>query len=354
MENTDKNILSGRLKLARKMAGMSLQGLSDKLEGLVSKQSLNKYEQGLMMPSDEMLNKISAALNLKPDYFFRKISIELNPVCFRKNISLTKSYEESIIEKARDYIERYSEIENILGIDINFKNPVNDLVIKNLEDAENAAKVLRKVWELGSQPIPQISKLLELKGVKVYRLDHNDNFDGASILTNNNIPVVVINIKDKSHERMRFTILHELGHILLNFDKNLQKTPKEIELLCHKFASCFLLPSNMLIDMIGGNYRNYISIKELISIKEFYGVSIRAILFRLRQMNIINETYYKRWSVYLSKTYGKKKEPGNFYEEEGVSCLEQLVNRALSEEIISISKAAYLLNVDIKSLRKVK
>jgi Zn-dependent peptidase ImmA (M78 family)/DNA-binding XRE family transcriptional regulator len=352
MNLIEKQIFGGRLKLARKMAGMSLQELSDKLCGIVTKQSLNKYEQSLMMPSDLVLLKIANILNLKTDYFFRNETIVLSDISFRKNTNLSKTIQDTVIEKARDYVERYTEIENVLGINCNFQNPISNLIIRNSDDVELAANLLRKEWEFGFSPIPNIGKTLELRGIKVFLCKVDDNFDGASFLSINNTPVLVINNAVKSIDRLRFTIIHELAHIILNFDQSVINEQNSIEKLCHKFASCFLLPSKKLVEMIGGPKRTHIYINELISIKEFYGISLRAIIFRLNEMEIITETYYKKWMVYLSKTYGKYNEPGNYNNEEKISIFEQLVNRALSEEVISISKAAFLLNVDLNELRK--
>ncbi len=72
MDSADKNILGVRLKLARKMAGMSLQNLSDLLQNIVTKQALSKYEQGLMKPSNEIIIALSNVLNVKPDYFIKE------------------------------------------------------------------------------------------------------------------------------------------------------------------------------------------------------------------------------------------------------------------------------------------
>ena len=58
------NNFANRLISARKMAGLSLQNLADKLGNVVSKQSLNKYEQGKMRPDSEMVIAISNILNV--------------------------------------------------------------------------------------------------------------------------------------------------------------------------------------------------------------------------------------------------------------------------------------------------
>jgi Zn-dependent peptidase ImmA (M78 family)/DNA-binding XRE family transcriptional regulator len=352
MSLQEENIFGNRLKLARKMAGFSLQELADSLENKVSKQSLSKYEMGLMNPSGEVLMAISNTLKIKPDYFLKKNQVELGEISFRKKSNLPKKNEESIIEKVRDYVERYIEIENIVCVKNDFKNPLKNLKISNKKDVELASLKLRKEWDLGTAPIANIIEMLELKGIKVLLIEESEEFDGLAVYTSNGIPVVVVNSKGRSIERIRFTIVHELAHLLLNLPKEVLNIPKEVEVYCHLLSSCFLIPDQMLIQMIGGSKRDYIKIDELISIKEYFGISIRAIVYRLKGLDIITDVYYQKWMVYMSKTYGSKNEPGNYKGEEKSRYFDQLVNRALAEELISISKASALWNVSINEIRK--
>lgn len=350
MENSDKNILGIRLKLARKMAGMSLQELSDQLNNLVTKQSLNKYELGVMRPTNDVVIEISRILKVKPEYFLKKNIIKIEKVSFRKKASLSRKIEESIVEKAKEYVERFSEIENILNEENEFDNPLKEIVINDGDDVEKASLMLRSFWRLELNPIMKLVELLEVKKIKVLLIDEVDDVDGFSFFASNNIPVVVVNIRKKSNDRIRFTIIHELAHLLLVFKEGISE--REIELLCHRFASSFLLPMKNLFEIIGGKHRSYISINELIRIKESYGISIRAIVYRLNDLNIITQNYYQRWMIYMSKTYGQKEEPGEYAIEEKEMMLERLVSRALSEELISISKAASLLDTSVNNLRK--
>ena len=81
-----ENIFATRLIAARKMAGMSLQNLADKLGNIVTKQSLNKYEQGKMKPDSNLIIKLANILNVSVDYFFASPAVEINlaNVDFRK------------------------------------------------------------------------------------------------------------------------------------------------------------------------------------------------------------------------------------------------------------------------------
>ncbi len=346
-----ENIFGARLKLARKLAGLSLQELSDILQTKVTKQALSKYEKGLMNPSGDILLSIAEAFNLKPDYFFKRKSVQLGEILFRKRARLSKKQEESIIEKVRDYTERFLEIENILTLDNNFINPIKKIKINSKQHAGFAAQELRRKWNLGNDSISNLVEMLELNGIKVFLLEEVDDFDGLAVLTSKGLPIVTVNIKNKPIERIRFTILHELAHLILNFDEATLNDSKKVEVLCHYFSSCLLIPNEILFKLIGQN-RNYIRINELISIKESYGISIRAIVHRLKELKVINENYYKRWMIYMSKTYGSKNEPGKYKSEEKAKTFDRLVNKALAEELITLSKAAALWNVDIDLIRK--
>jgi Zn-dependent peptidase ImmA (M78 family) len=305
-----------------------------------------------MNPTSEVLLELSKALKVKPDYFLKQKKAELGEISFRKRASLTKKDEEAIIEKARDYLERHLELEVLLAIENRFINPLVNDAINNKDDVEKAAYKLRDKWELGMQPITNVIEMLEFRGIKIFLSNEADELDGFSAFAGNNIPIVVVNIRDKSVERIRFTIIHELAHLLLIFNAAIKNEHQSVERLCHYFSSCFLIPSKKLTEMIGGNSRSYIAINELINIKEYYGISIRAIVHRLKDLKIINDNYYQRWVVYMSKTYGAKNEPGIYKGEEKSKYFEQLVSRALSEGFVSISKAASLCNISTNAVRK--
>lgn len=346
-----ENPFATRLKLARKMAGFSLQDLADAVSSKVTKQALSRYEQGEMNPSSDVLLAIAKALKVKPDYFLKSESLELGKVLFRKRAALTKKEEEAIVEKVRDYVERYLELEEILNVSSVFENPLKDFKINTKSDIEKAANFLRKAWDLGENPIPNLVEMLELKGIKILLIDEVDSIDGLAVFTSTGIPILVVNKRDKPIERLRFTIIHELAHLLLNLSV-LEDNHKLEEEWCHYFSSSFLLPTHMLRRMIGEGKRSYIYINELIKIKEYFGISIRAIVHRLNTLEIITPSYYQRWMVYMSKEYGPKNEPGIYKGEEASKGFDLLIARGLSEGIISLSKAASLCNTNINELRK--
>lgn len=336
---------ASRLKSARLMKGYSLQDLANKIDIDLSRQSLHKYEKGLMMPDSAVLNALCRALEVSQDYLFRQTEVSLGKIEFRKLTNLPKKEEAKIVEACKDYLSRYIEIESILGIEKEFEHPLKDFgVADSLQRVVSAAKQLRKAWNLGTSPIYNIAELLEDKHIKVVELDADLAFDGLQTWVNNNIPVVAFNrAKVSKSDRIRFTLLHELGHLLLDFGSTSQA---QVERLCHQFAGAMLLPEENILQELGAN-RTKISMNELGGIKKQYGISMQAIVMRAADCGIINEHYKKSFFFMMKQMGWRETEPVDYTGEEQSHRFNQLVFRALAEEQITMSKAAALKNMKL-------
>jgi len=344
-----KRTVGNRIKSARTLAGLSLRELASRMEGIVSHNAIKKYEDGLMMPDSKVIIALANALNVKPDYFFQPYTVEIQNIEFRKKSRMPKKEINSIKENVTNSIERYIELEQFLNIPYSFNNPLKDFVINNGDDVEEAVNHLLTQWKVGFYALLNVIELLEDKGVKVIELDTNEDFDGLSGWANVNIPVIVVN-KNYPNDRKRFTALHELGHLLLTFSPDIEAKAKEK--LCHRFAGAMLMPKETFIAEVG-EHRTNISLPELIAIKETYGISIQAIMARAKDLGIITNDNFIRFRIWLNQSPDRKKEKdlGNFLGREHSSRFRQLLYRAASEEIISLSKAANLANKKLADFR---
>jgi Zn-dependent peptidase ImmA (M78 family) len=205
---------------------------------------------------------------------------------------------------------------------------------------------------LGLDPIFNLIELLEDNHIKVIEIPSEDSFDGLSAWANNKqVPVIVLNsAKLKSLDRKRFTALHELGHLVLNLEG---LTDKEKEKYCHYFAAAMLLPKETLIKEIGAK-RHKVLIPELGAIKKQYGISIQAIAYRMKDLEIISESYFKQFMFFISQMGFKTEEPIDFdyMGQEESYRFNQLLLHALAEEHISMSKAAALSNMKLAEFRE--
>ena len=328
-----------RLKSARKMAGLSMEDLAKKAGNIVTRQSISKYEKGLMNPSSDVLICLADTLEVRPEYFFRKNTIELAGMQFRKRANLPVKIIESLKQRTIDFLERYIELESILGVQEKFSNPLIDFNIKTIQDVEKAALKLRAAWKLGLAPLSNLLELLEENGIRVHEVQNIDDFDGLSARVGD-FHVIVIN-NTLSTDRIRFTAAHELAHILCEFPKNYQK-----EKLCHAFAGAFLLPKAILERELMKK-REQISLWELEEIKQLYGISIQAIVKRAHMLGIVSDFFYRNFQVMLNRKGWKKKEPFEYKGREEAIRFKQLLHYGVSEEIITLSRGAELANMGL-------
>ena len=350
-----ENVFANRLQSARRMAGLSLQGLADKLDNLVSKQSLNKYEQGVMKPDSEVLIALANSLNVSIDYFYSmpSVKVEFESIDFRKYSSkLSKTEEASVIEKAKDCFERYFELEDILQLNEKYDYFTFDKEIKTAEDAEDAAKKLREEWNLGYDPIPDVVEMLEDKGYKVIDLLVNDAFDGMKATVGDKKIIVLkksVNANDDV-VRKRFTALHELAHHALTFSKDLKHA--EEEKLCHVFACAVLYPEEMAKKELH-KQRFHFYQKELEIIKERWGISFTAIFHRAHRLGILNDFILRKFHVgYKKRGYHvPNSEPGRYRSKEEPTRMERLVYLGLAKEVLTINEAAYFSGITAWQLR---
>jgi Zn-dependent peptidase ImmA (M78 family)/DNA-binding XRE family transcriptional regulator len=343
-------LFSERFKSARILNGFSLQDLADALGNQISRQALHKYEKGEVIPDSEMMSRLSKALHVQPDFFFRDIQVELGKLEFRKLAGLPVKEQNKIVESTKDVLSRYLELEEILGIETNFENPLKTFpFISSFEDVEKAAAKVREAWHLGLDPIYNTVELLEGNYIKVISIYSEDSFDGMQTWLNQTIPVIVINRHNlKSADRIRFTVLHELGHLLLPL-KNL--TDKIKEKYCNRFAAAMLIPGITVQKELGIS-RKKLFLQELGELKKQYGISIQALMYRSKDLNIISESHLNQLAFIIERNQWKITEPVQYCGLEESNRFTQLLFRALAEELISMNKAAVLNNQSLVDFRE--
>jgi Zn-dependent peptidase ImmA (M78 family) len=351
--------IGGRLRRARTMAGHSLRSLAEALGGEVSHTQLQKFELGEVAPDSHLLARLGKALGVRPDYFFKTDTLKLTTKEYRSQTTkLGVKARLRLEEQAYEFFERYLEIERILGMAVEDfpQEDLSKVKVEDLPDAiEEAAGKLRALWELGTNPIPNVHVMLESHGVKVKTLPHEDGFDGFSAFAEGDdlrVPVIALSKRgldgpEMDLPRFRFTAIHELAHLFLILPEGLSH--KEKEDLCQRFAGAFLIPQEPFKERFGVN-RVKIALTELCAIKGEWGVSIGAIMKRACNLGLVTPGRYKTYCIVAVKNGWRINEPGKWIGDEKSSRFEPLVLRALAQELISTSKAAGLLKVSLPEL----
>lgn len=342
-----ETVVSTRIRNCRIQKGFTLQEVADMIG--VSKQMISKYEKGVSLPPSDKLIAFSKLFGQKVDYFFRKPEVQIASINFRKKSKFNNKKVNALKEEIRIQIENFLFVENICQLLSEFVNPLSEYNVCSESDIVTATELLRKAWNIGNDPIRNIIQLLEDNEVKVIEIEDDTKlFDGLSTVVDDKYYVIVIN-KLMPIERKRFTLLHELGHLLLNLS---DLSEKQQEKYCNFFASEMLLAQcNLTIEF--GNKRSKISFTELKNIQEKYGISITAIIYKLVELKIISREkladFYKRLNY--DNDLKQFVEKSRFEGHESSSKFENLVYRAVSEEYISLSKAASLLQISLDEFK---
>lgn len=336
---------ASRLKAARQRAGLSMRALAERMEGIVTHAAIGKYEQGKMQPDSSVLVAVARALEVPVDYFFRGDTVAIGELEFRKKSRLTKRRETQLREQARDFLERYHELEDLLGLteepDLPGKCPVS-----SFEDARKAALDLRRHWQMGLGPVNDLFGLLEEKGIKVLEVAGDSKFDGLCA-TGDGFALVVVN-EAFDAVRKRFTVSHEVGHLVMNLP--VDASPREHEKLCHAFAGAFLLPPDVLVEEMG-NHRHHFGLAELVALKRNYGISIQAIMAMLHGLGVVSDARYRQFNIAVSQRGWRVNEPGDYDDLGRPTRFMRLLDRAVAEEVISLSKAAALAGIPLGHFR---
>lgn len=304
--------------------------------------AISKYERELNTPASDTLIRIADALGYGLDLFLRPVRVgEITPA-YRKKSALRKREQNRIVEDIRDWLERYIEAEALspAGDQLRFQYPdVFPRTVRSFDDVEKAAIDLRHEWDIGLDPLEDLTSRLEGAGVKVGIVDAPEAFDACTFEAevNGRVPVIVTR-EGLPGDRQRFSLAHELGHLMLDVVEDEQFTE---ERACNRFAGAFIAPRPAFIDDLGKRRKN-LGWTELHMLKHKYGLSMQALIYRARDLDVISDSHARFLWKEFHRLGWKRAEPGHPFPPEKPARFRLLVQQALAENVISRKRAAEL------------
>lgn len=372
----DQKTISTNLRRIRESKGLNQTQAANMTD--LSRVAYRNIENGDSTPKISTLQSIANGLGIHLQELFAPVKT-LEKVRFRA-LKKMNNREHIITEVAR-WLEDYKELERELNINVDFcfDQLVKELSIKmpGKSRAIFAAEEARNLLNLNdSAPIRDIAGLLEDNGVKVYQINMaTDGFFGLSVGKEEGGPAVVVNVWDRiAVERWIFSAIHELGHLLLHFNEfdieKVEESPIE-EDEANTFASYFQMPEGAF-DSEWRETAGLDFVDRVFKVKRIFQVSYKTVLYRL------SEKYGKRvWGQFQvayksrsGKTLTMKEEPealdpSSFSEvlrsrePDSLSSsafiedrLSRLVRQAFEKDLISKSKAAEILRIDLDAMQE--
>lgn len=334
-------MLADRLRQFRLARSLSLEGLSSATGGLVTRQAISKYETGQMQPSARVLAALARALDVPTSALLRIPCCTVEFIAYRKTTGLGKRDQERIQALLAGQIEERVRLQRLIYGSVDVTLPIQRFGITALHQAESAAEELRDEWHLGRDPVANITATLEDLHIHVLRLDAPEKFDGLSAIGRDRggavIAAAVATRSNVSGERQRLNLAHEMGHVVLRPSKAVDE-----EAAAFRFGAAFLAPRESIYRDVG-HKRSFVDWNELRLLKRKFGLSIQALVRRLRDLDVIGNSQYREWNIAIRRAGIHRQEPDEMPEE--TSGWHRLaVLRAFHEGALSKGDAETLLD----------
>lgn len=326
-----KNSFNGsRIKEAMAFRGKRLTELSEATG--IAKQSLSNYIYDKNTPPYENVIKISNELGFPPQYFMSEDHCPTitDNTYFRSQAAATKSSRKAQSVKA-EYIAKmhwvlsnyvdFPELDLPQKMDVHIDSSVETESTEVIDIIESLADHVRQEWKLGLGPIENLQYVMESHGIIVTSSrDVGSEIDAFSqrvrIKDDSNhsaVYIIALAIGEKPIERLRFDMAHELGHILMHsWEDSIEEIDKDAfnarEKQANMFASALLLPRKTFSLDVTPYATELGYYKQL---KKKWGVSMQAMMYRARQLNIITGNQFSYMMRQVSKSGWRKHEPGD-------------------------------------------
>lgn len=347
MFEVEKKIYGERIKQARVFRGLSQAQLAKSLN--VSKQAISKYENNKSNLSINVISLLPNVLDF-PLSFFCKPYISENNIVFFRTKDIPKKTQAQLREKVNimdkeivKYFEQYIELPK-LNLPSFSECRGKEKYNYNRERIKAICKKLRLYWGIGNSPIDNLMYLLQVNGIIINKqyIDQ-DKTDGFSQRINDKA-YIFVSANKESAVRTRFDLAHELGHLILHNDIELEDYgERSIERDADFFASEFIYPSDIFIKEI----QDYsLGFDRFIVLKEKWKISIQAIIRKCKDLDLISDEKYIYFQKRISHNNWRKKEP---LDERIVSeeprLISDVIEVLLDNDIID--KKEILMNIDL-------
>lgn len=295
-------IYGERVKQAREFRGLTQKELG---EGIWANQStISQIEKGSIEPSGAVVENIVLRTSFPLGFFKQPPKTFFSPsgaILFRARRSVSARNKQIAIQYAKLVFEMLEKLEKGLrSISVN---------IPNYEDPIEAARLTRRNFSLPpDSPVPNVINCLERNGIIVLVLpipiegiDAFCAWAGPSL----DRPVIVTH-SGKPADRLRFNVVHELGHLVLHRGKE-GASSHDWDEQAFEFAAEFLMPTEKIKQEIVSP----VSLYSLAKLKPRWRVSIQALIRRAKELQVITGRQYSYLMMQLSAYGWKKNEPAN-------------------------------------------
>lgn len=289
-------------RLARQFRGLTQKEFAEKLGAEAS--SVSRVENCVTQPTSEMAERAADILDL-PLAFFRQperpygLPMSVHPMLRAKAAVAQHTIDQALAELNLRIMHvrrllRSVEYEPVLTL------PEVDLGSIG-GDPEEAAALVRRTWLMPAGPVIDLVQWVERAGCFVMHAELPDAaMSGVTLRVPDIRPCIFLN-KTMPADRMRHTLAHELGHLILHRYPN-----SEMEREADSFAAAFLMPANDIRPYFAGKR---IDLRLLAALKPEWRVSMQSLLYRASTLRFVNDNQARYLWQQFSIRKMKMREP---------------------------------------------
>jgi Zn-dependent peptidase ImmA (M78 family)/transcriptional regulator with XRE-family HTH domain len=291
-----------RVKQAREFCGLTQTELARRAG--VSQSAIAQIEAGRTNPSPQVLEAIAFQTGFPLSRFHHdsSLSFPLGSLVFRARRAMT--------ERERAQLHRHGEVVYEAVTRMTAKVEMVPLRLPRLNQAdfkspEHAATLTRVA--LGASPdapFPNLINASERAGVFVLPVPIKSEHADAYSLWADDRPVIVV-FADVPGDRLRMSVAHELGHLVMH--QQLLGDDKKREQEAFAFAGELLLPEQAArVEMI-----TPLTLSTLAPLKPRWGMAISALIMRAARLEILTPRQQRYLFQQMSQRGWRTHEPSN-------------------------------------------
>ncbi|MFH1924334.1 MAG: XRE family transcriptional regulator [Planctomycetota bacterium] len=328
------------LAIAREGRGFTQSGLADQIG--ISQSKYSKYESGNLVVSDEDLSSIARVLDFPAGFFCQSDAVYgfASPVFYHRKRARLSVGSLRVIQ-ARLNIFRFHVNRLIRGVEVEtpFDLPVMD--VDSYDSPEDIARKVRLAWRLPMGPVASLVAAIESAGAVLHKTLLNSNHIDAVVQVAPGSPQVAFINETIPGDRLRFTLAHELGHLIMH-----QHPSPDMEREADRFAAELLMPEDEIKHQLRG-----LSLHKLPDLKMQWRVSMAAIVMRAGNLGQITQRHSRTLFAQLAKNGWRKVEPYPI-PVETPTVFQDMVNTYLGAYRHTIAELCKLLNATEGSFRR--
>lgn len=327
------------LRVARQYRGIDGKELAATLS--VDPATISRAENGVSSPGEPTVLRAADKLGFPREFFSQSDRLNGLPLSTHPQWRKRKSVIQRVIDQVlADFNIRIFHLRRLLqSLEYQPKMPIPQYDLDDYEgDVEKVAGLVRRAWNIPRGPIQNLTAIVETAGIFVFHIDLEEAaIDGATIVPPGLPPCIFLN-KNLPADRMRFTLAHELGHIILH---RFPSTHMEEE--ANHFAGALLVPQADVHNDFAGQY---IDLRTLARLKPEWRVAMQTLLYRASELRYVE----KARAQYLWRQFNihrwKLREPSELdFEPESPILVPKLIELHLNELGYSVDELQGVLHM---------